>query len=50
VAEAAVGVAVGGDGVADRSGVTAAEGALEFPPLEHASVRGEELLCSLDVR
>jgi hypothetical protein len=49
VTEAAVGVAVGGDGVADGSGVTAAERALELPPLEHASVGGEELLCSLDV-
>jgi len=49
VTEAAVGVAVGGDGVADRPGVTVAERALELPPLEHAGVGGQELLGSLHV-
>ena len=50
VAEPAVGVAVGGNGVADRAGVAAAEQALESAPLEHAGAGGEELLRRFDVR
>jgi hypothetical protein len=42
VSEAAVGVAVGGDGVADGRGLAAGEEALEAPPVENARVRCEE--------
>jgi catechol 2,3-dioxygenase-like lactoylglutathione lyase family enzyme len=42
VAEAPVGVAVGGDGVADGCGRPAVEGALEAAAVEHAGVGGEE--------
>jgi hypothetical protein len=49
VTETAVGVAEGGDRVADRSGVSAQEEALEATTVEHAGVGGEEPGGSVDV-
>ena len=49
VAEAAVGVAVGGDGGADRRGVAAAEQPLEAAEVEDAAVGREELLGVIEI-
>jgi hypothetical protein len=50
VPEAAVGVAVGGDGVLDWKRPAASEYAFEMPPFEHPRVAGQVLLSSVDVR
>ena len=49
VAEAAVGVAVGGDGVAHGRGVAAAEQALEAAAVEDAALGREELLGVIEI-
>ena len=49
VAEAAVGVAVGGDGVAHGRGVAAAEQPLEAAAVEDAALGREELLGEIEI-
>jgi hypothetical protein len=49
VTETAVGVAEGGDRVADRSGSPPKEEPLEATTVEHAGVGGEELAGSVDI-
>jgi hypothetical protein len=50
VAEPAVRVAIGGDGVANGRRLAAAEEALESPPLENSAVSGEEPFRRVEIR